>query len=87
MYEDLSKSQGYLHAKEPARAHGFSAKNDNSNGPPCNDILAIMCWFGLAQTKPSLFMLRLEASIPRLVRLSVFKKNSLLFLFYQNKSI
>ena len=38
-------------------AHGFNAKNDNSNGPPCNEILAIVCWFGLAQTKPTAFLL------------------------------
>ena len=27
----LSKTHGYLHAKEPARAHGFNSKHDNSN--------------------------------------------------------
>ena len=38
----LSKSQGCFRAKEPARAHNFNAKIYNSNGPPCNAILAIM---------------------------------------------
>ena len=31
---EVKKTNGLQYAKEPARAHSFNAKNDNSNGPP-----------------------------------------------------
>jgi hypothetical protein len=42
----LLKRKDCFYAKELARAHGFNTKNNNPNGPPWNEILAIMCWFG-----------------------------------------